>query len=427
MSDHEHDPQAIPEAPSTDAAETIAAAAPAAHDSERATETPSTPDGGRPRRRRRRLVIAGLAIALTLGGVFAVYAAKSGASGDAEEVAKEDAAKKDEVEAIPVETAAVERADLASYISATANLVPESEVQVLAEREGRVARLLVEEGERVTAGQVLAELAKGDAEIARQKAEVQLKNAELNFSRTSKLVDEGLVSPQEHDKAEMELGVARQELAEAEWRLEKAQIRAPFTGRLTKRLAQPGQDVRVADELFTVAKFEPLVARIYLAEKDVLDLTEGRPVRIVLKADESIEAPGKIRRISPVVDPATGTVKVTVEALRVPPQVRPGAFVRVDVVRERRAGALVVPKESLVRELQKTYVFVADGGTASKRAIDLGLEEGAVVQALSGVEEGERVIVAGQGALKDGSPVKEPAVQVAETVTESAAKKVAVR
>ena len=187
---------------------------------------------------------------------------------------------------------------------------------------------------------------------------------------------------------------------EAEWRLEKAQIRAPFTGQLTKRLAQPGQDVRVADELFTVAKFEPLVARIYLAEKDVLDLTEGRPVRIVLKADESIEAPGKIRRISPVVDPATGTVKVTVQALRVPPKVRPGAFVRVDVVRERRAGALVVPKESVVRELQKTYVFVADGGTASKRAIELGLEEGAVVQALSGVEEGERVIVAGQGALE---------------------------
>jgi len=414
MSDHEHTTQATPEAPSMDATETIEVAAPAA--SERATET-SSADGAPTRSRRRRWVIAGLAVAITLGGVFGVYAAKSGAA-DAQQATADEmtADAKAEEEAIPVETTAVERADLASYISATANLVPETEVQVLAEREGRVARLLVEEGERVTAGQVLAELAKGDAEIARQKAEVQLKNAELNFSRTSKLVDEGLVSPQDHDKAEMELGVARQELAEAEWRLEKAQIRAPFTGRLTKRLVQPGQDVRVADELFTVAQFEPLVARIYLAEKDVLDLTEGRPVRIVLKADESIEAPGKIRRISPVVDPATGTVKVTVEALKVPPKVRPGAFVRVDVVRERRAGALVVPKESVVRELQKTYVFIDDGGTAEKRAIELGLEEGAVVQALSGVEEGERVITAGQGALKDGSAVREPAVQVAEKV-----------
>jgi len=411
MSHHENTTQATPEAPSMDAVDSIETAAP----------TTETPSAAAPKRsRRRRWVIAALAVAITLGGVLAVYAAKSGTNdGTADEAASSgaaDEAEKDEVEAIPVETTAVERADLASYISATANLVPETEVQVLAEREGRVARLLVEEGEQVTAGQVLAELAKGDAEIARQKAEVQLKNAELNFSRTSKLVDEGLVSPQDHDKAEMDLGVARQELAQAEWRLEKAQIRAPFTGHLTKRLAQPGQDVRVADELFTVAKFEPLVARIYLAEKDVLDLTEGRPVRIVLKADESIEAPGRIRQISPVVDPATGTVKVTVEALRVPPKVRPGAFVRVDVVRERRAGALVVPKESVVRELQKTYVFVADGGSASKRVIDLGIEEGAVVQALSGVEEGERVIVAGQGALKDGSRVKEPTVQVAEQV-----------
>ena len=422
MSDHEHETHAAPDAPSEDAVDTIEAAAPVGElAGEQVTEKP-------PKRHRRRLVIAALAVAITLGGVFAVYAAKGGSNdGATDEAGAEDAAKKDEVEAIPVETAAVERADLASYISSTANLVPETQVQVLAEREGRVARLLAEEGERVTAGQVLAELAKGEAEIARQKAAVQLENAELNFDRTSKLVDEGLVSPQDHDKAAMDLGVAKQELAEAEWRLEKAQIRAPFTGRLTKRLVQPGQDVRVADELFTVAKFEPLVARIYLAEKDVLDLTEGRPVRIVLKADESIEAPGRIRRISPVVDPATGTVKVTVEALQVPRQVRPGAFVRVDVVRERRPGVLVVPKDSVVRELQKTYVFVDDGGKASKRAVDLGLEEGAVVQALSGVGEGERVITAGQGALKDGSPVKEPAVEMAAEGTETAPEAVAAR
>ncbi len=386
-------------------------------------QQPSQPDQTETRtarrgRRLRHLAIVALTAVLALGGVFAVYAAKEGAkdAGEADDGVKaeradpaDDAGESVEDPAIPVETVSVERADLAAYISATANLVPENEVQVLAEREGRLARLLVEEGERVVAGQVLAELAKGDAEIALQKARVRLENAELNYQRTSKLVDEGLVSPQEHDKAVMELGIAKQELAEAEWRLEKAQIRAPFDGHLTERTAQPGQDVRVADKLFTVAQFEPLVARIYLAEKDVLDLEEGRPVRIVLKADETIEAPGRIRQISPVVDPATGTVKVTAQARRVPPQVRPGAFVRVDVVRERRAGALVIPRESLIRELQKTYVFVAADGRAAKREVTLGLQEGSVVQALAGVEEGERVIVAGQGALEDGSPVKEPA------------------
>ncbi|MGD2113526.1 MAG: efflux RND transporter periplasmic adaptor subunit [Acidobacteriota bacterium] len=415
MTEHERTQQAAGDNPAAEAIEQHEA--PEANRTDR--RSPTTKRG----RRLRHLAILALAAVLALGGVFAVYAAKDAATTDdatAEKAETEngeapvDAEDAENDPAIPVETVPVERADLAAYISATANLVPENEVQVLAEREGRVARLLVEEGERVAAGQVLAELAKGDAEIALQKAKVRLQNAELNYERTTTLVDEGLVSPQEHDKAVMELGIARQELAEAEWRLEKTQIRAPFDGHLTERAAQVGQDVRVADKLFTVAQFEPLVARIYLAERDVLDLEEGRPVRIVLKADESIEAAGRIRRISPVVDPATGTVKVTAEALRVPPKVRPGAFVRVDVVRERRAGALVVPRDSLVRELQKIYVFVADDGRAAKREVTLGLQEGAVVQALTGVEEGEQVIVAGQGALDDGSPVKVPEpVQVA--------------
>ncbi len=370
---------------------------------------PEAVEPARPRRRLR-LVIAAVAVVVALGGVYAVYAAKAGAATAADKGA--DKAAGDETKAepapIPVETTAVHRQTVASYISATANLVPENEVKVLAESEGRLAHLEVEEGQRVTKGQVLAELAQGDTPMALEKAKVRLENAKLEYDRTAKLADDGLVSGAERDQSVMDLGVAKQELAEAQWHLEKTLIRAPFTGQVTKRSVQVGSDIRLGDELFTVANFDPLVARIYLAEKDVLALDPGRPVRIVLKADEDVAFDGKIRQIAPVVDTATGTVKVTVEAIRPPAQVRPGSFVRVDVVKERRPDALVVPKEALVRELQKTFVFVASGGVAHKREVTTGIEEGAVVEAAAGLEAGEKVIVAGQGALKDGSPVKTP-------------------
>ena len=367
-------------------------------------------EAGRPRRRRLRLVITAVAVVLALGGVYAVYAAnaaKAGATADSKD-AKAAGDEKAEPAPIPVETTAVHREAVASYISATANLVPENEVKVLAESEGRLAHLEVDEGQRVEKGQVLAELAQGDTPMALEKAKVRLENAKLEYDRTEKLADEGLVSGAERDQAVMALGVAKQELAEAQWHLEKTLIRAPFSGQVTKRSTQVGQDVRLGDELFTVANFDPLVARIYLAEKDVLALDSGRPVRIVLKADEDVAFDGKIRQIAPVVDTATGTVKVTVEAIRPPAQVRPGSFVRVDVVKQRRPDALVVPKVALVRELQKTYVFVAEKGVAHKRVVTTGIEEGAVVEAAAGLAAGERVIVAGQGALKDGSPVKTP-------------------
>jgi membrane fusion protein (multidrug efflux system) len=369
-------------------------------------EAPEAPK----RRRMRRLALVLVVLLVTIGGVVAVYAAKS-APADAKEADAE--AAEPEKAAIPVEVAQVREDGVASYISATANLVPENEVQVLAEWDGRLARLLVEEGQWVEKGQTLAELAQGDAPMALEKAKVRLQNAELSYERTAKLADEGLVAPQERDKSIMELGVAKQELAEAQWRIEKSRIGSPFSGQVTQRSAQPGQDVRIGDPLFTVSQLTPLVARIYLAEKDVLALTEDRPVRIALKADESIEFRGRIDQISPVVDPATGTVKVTVQAVRPPREVRPGAFVRVDVVKEERPDALVVPKEAVVRELQKTYVFVADADVARKREITLGLEQGSVVQALTGVAAGEQVIVAGQGALEDGTAIKLPGVQVA--------------
>ena len=328
---------------------------------------------------------------------------------------------------IPVETAAVEVGKVSSYLSATANLVPENEVKVMAEWEGRLAKLLVEEGRSVGAGQILAQLADDDAEIALEKAQVKASNAQLAYERAQRLADQGLMARDAFDTTTVDHRIAQQELEEARWKLEKTRIRAPFAGRVTERFVQPGQHVRPGDELFTVADFDPLVARVYLPERDVLALETGRAVRITLKADEEVVFDGRIRQISPVVDTATGTVKVTVEAVSPPRMVRPGAFVQVGVVRETRPAALVVPKQALVRELQKAYVFVAQDGVAEKRELELGIEEDDGIEALSGIEAGERVIVAGQGGLKDGAPIKELQTEQTEDTEETAETRMAAR
>jgi membrane fusion protein (multidrug efflux system) len=107
-----------------------------------------------------------------------------------------------------------------------------------------------------------------------------------------------------------------------------------------------------------------------------------------------------------VVDTSTGTVKVTIEAVRPPAEVRPGGFVNVKIVRDRRPDAVLVPRESVVREMHDAHVFIAHDGRARKRAVTLGLEEDGFLEAVSGVDPGEKVVIAGQGGLKDGSPIK---------------------
>jgi RND family efflux transporter MFP subunit len=324
-----------------------------------------------------------------------------------EQEAENDAeTEEDEEVAVPVEVAEVTTGAITSYISATANLVAEDQVKVLSEAEGRVERLLVEEGDLVSKGQVLAVLVQDEAKIALSKVELKASNANAALERAKGTHDQGLISAEAYDKLQMEYEVARQEVAEAEWLLAKTVIRSPFSARVTERFITQGQHLRPGDELFTVADYDPLVARIYLPESDVIELEEGRKVRIALAANAELNFTGRIRQIAPVVDTATGTVKVTVEAVKPPTGVRPGAFVSIGIVREQHPAALLLPRESVIRELRAAHVFVSEDGTAIKKAVELGLEEGDLVEVISGVAEGDNVVVAGQGALDDGQKIK---------------------
>ncbi|MDX1632207.1 MAG: efflux RND transporter periplasmic adaptor subunit [Thermoanaerobaculia bacterium] len=394
-------------------------------------------------RRIRRRVIALVAVAVVaVGGFFVVQVANGDEEKPANETGEEVSAtdsenektdegqkpedgdaeseKEEEEETrIPVEVTDVERDTVAAYIAASANLVPDRDVRVIAEAEGRIEKLLVEEGDRVKAGQPLVRLVQDDTRIALQKAKARLANAEQAFERAERMKEQEVISNEEFDLLSMEYRVAQQEVAEAEWALSKRTVRAPFDGQITERFVDLGQNVKLSQELFSLASYDPLVARIYLPEKEVLGLEPGREVSLALAADESIRFSGEIQKISPIVDTATGTVKVTVEATEKPAQVRPGGFVTVRIVRERREGVPVVPRESVIRELNQAHVFVADGSKAAKRPVEVGMEEGEKVEITEGLEPGEKVITAGQGGLKDGDEIKvlEPA-QVADFAPE---------
>jgi len=361
--------------------------------------------------RRKTLALRALVGLLTIGvlaaaglkvkggfGPAKVEASSSPGPGDAKDKPKEK-------EPATVAVAMVEVGAISSYVAATANLVAEDEVKVVAEAEGKVTRLLVEEGDTVRKGQTLVQIDTADAALAVDKADIAVRNAQINRERTEKMAAERLISAQDLDKVRYEHAAAVQVLAEARHRLRKTSVAAPFGGRITVRRVQPGQSVKVGDELFTLADFEPLIARIFLPEREVLDLRVGQPVRMALRAREETRFEGRIRQISPVVDTASGTVKVTIEAVQPPPTVRPGAFVTVDVVRETRAQALLVPRTAVVRELHEAYVFVTDGKVARKRPVEVGLEEGLRLQLTAGVKAGEQVVTSGHGALKDQAPI----------------------
>jgi RND family efflux transporter MFP subunit len=370
---------------------------------------------------RRRRWLFRLAVGVAVAGALAAAAFKArGVLGPSRvEASSSPAPQKDEKKEKDPAAVAVQAAEvgaISAYTVATANIVAEDEVKVLAETDGKVQRLLVEEGDRVERGATLVQIDPTDATLAVEKAQIALQNAGIGLTRGEGLSKANLISAQELDKLRFERDLAAHELADARHRLRKTTVAAPFGGRITVRKVQTGQQVKPGEELLTLADFDPLVARIFLPEREVLDLAVGQSVRLALRAREETRFAGRIRQISPVVDAASGTVKVTVEAVRPPASVRPGAFVTVEVLRETRTAAVLVPRPAVIRELQETYVFVAEGKIARKRIVSVGLEEGDRLEIRSGLKAGEQVITAGQGGLKDQAPI---AVAPAKTASAS--------
>jgi RND family efflux transporter MFP subunit len=209
------------------------------------------------------------------------------------------------------------------------------------------------------------------------------------------------------------------EIEQVQTEIGQTQVTAPFAGVVVQRMINLGQLVRRLDAVIKLGAFSPLYADVHLSEREGSTVRQGQSANVKLGVNESVQATGKIARISPTVDQSTGTVKVTVELSRVGNAFKPGAFVRVDIQTDKRANSTLIPKRALVEDDSEKYVFIANGETAKRVKVSLGYESGGQVEILKGITPGQRVVVAGQGALKDGSKIKiiqgrnnqEPSVQ----------------
>jgi membrane fusion protein (multidrug efflux system) len=124
--------------------------------------------------------------------------------------------------------------------------------------------------------------------------------------------------------------------------------------------------------------------------------------------------------VSPVIDPSSGTIKVTIEIPTYPPGVRPGDFAQVSIVTERRVNRTLVPKVALVNDRGEQVVYVSADSTAERRVVEIGFQDDRNAEILTGVTEGERVVVKGQRTLKNGAAIKILDNTEAAQVTDSA-------
>lgn len=311
----------------------------------------------------------------------------------------------------PVLLATVERGTIQGQIRAASTIEAELQVTVHAESIGRITSLSLEEGDEVEAGQVLARIRREAQSLGVERAETNLADAERELARIESLFKQGVASQAELDQVRLRVETATLDKRDRRRDLSNTTMIAPFAGVLTRRFVDEGAFVTNGAQVFEITDFSTLVARVYVPERELDRIAVGQPAEIVGKAAKNRQGTGEVRRIAPVVDATTGTVKVTIglptQLAGGPSGFLPGMYAEVTLTTERHENVPLVPKPALVHDEEQTFVFVADGDRAKRVLIETGLTDDDFVEILGGLEVGARIIVAGQTGLKDGGLILE--------------------
>ncbi len=352
--------------------------------------------------KRHPVVISTLAVLLVAAGIFLAFRSSQA---NASTKTDKDKAKEQtkEERKLPVEVAQSSTGSISSSIVTTATLDPDAQVTIIAETTGIVDRIQVDEGDVVREGNLMATLSNREKQVKLQQANIRVQNAKQEMDRKESSYAAKIISQAEYEKAKYEMETALEERNAAQVELDRSFIRAPFSGIITQRFIEKGQNVNLQSQLFTIVDSDPLEAKVYLPEKEILGVKENQAVALALNAQKDVTFQGKIRQINPAVDPKTGTIKVTVEVTKAPTVVRPGSFVDVKMETQRHDKAVLIPKKALMEEAGERFVFVVNKDKAARRIVSVGFLDDQNAEILSGVHSGETVVVSGQGSLRDGS------------------------
>lgn len=284
------------------------------------------------------------------------------------------------------------------------NLRARDAVDVASQISAPVKDVLFQEGKAVAAGDVLVRL-DDDKVIARiAEAEARFVLADTNRKRSEELLANQTISRQEYDQVQAEFGVSEAVFNLLKREREDTVITAPFDGVTSDRLVSPGQWLGVGQGVTRLVRMNPLEVEFRLAERQATDVRPGQKVRFEGASGEPAE--GEVFFIDPVVDPASRTVLVKASIPNPELILKPGMYGNLELILATRENALVIPESTVRYQGDQAYVVVMNAaGKAEFRNITTGQRLPGEVELISGLIEGERVVVEGFQKMGPGTSI----------------------
>ena len=281
----------------------------------------------------------------------------------------------------------------------TANVEAYAKNNIAPQSPSRIQKIYVEVGDFVRAGQIVAKM----DEVSLNQSKLSMANDSLEYSRIKKLYEQGGVSKSDFDAMELKYNVTRSQYQNL---LENTILRSPVSGVITARNYDQG-DMYGGSPIYVVEQITPVKLYVGISEMDYTRVKKNDTVTLTADALPGKTFTGRIARIYPTIDAATHTFTAEVNVANRDRLLRPGMYARV-TVNFGSNHSIVVPDDCIVKQqgsgVRSVFVLQADN-TVKEIVVTLGRHFGTEYEILSGVAEGDKVVVKGQASLKNGSKV----------------------
>lgn len=320
----------------------------------------------------------------------------------------------------PVTTLTITEVPLDRLLPVLGTLYAKDEATLGAEVEGKVEKTLVEFGDRVSAGQVLAlidtstyEAQAQQAEASMLKAKATASMASANLKRIQALTKDQVAAPSEldqsqaaYDQGQAELKAAQAGLSLSKLNMDKSQVRAPFDAAIAERIASAGDYVKIGSPLFRVVNDNVLKFIVQAPERYAGQIKKDQPIQFTVDAWTGEQFTGKIFLISPAVNTSTRAFALGALVDNRDRRLKANTFARGEITLAKAMPSILIPIDAVLQSSGNSKVFVMEGGVARARQVDVGRVVQGKQEILSGLKAGEILITSGHYRLIDGAPVK---------------------
>ncbi|MBN2409898.1 MAG: efflux RND transporter periplasmic adaptor subunit [Candidatus Aminicenantes bacterium] len=334
--------------------------------------------------------------------------------------------KADTFGAAPVKVFKVTKQRISEKLFYTGTIEARQSINITPDVGGKIDRIYVNEGERVSKGQLLAELDTRSIRLQLEQAEAALavaqanfNNAKTNWERMARLYKEKAVSEQQYEQVKLGYDSAAAQLSQAQAAVNLAKhsldvsiMKAPFSGIIASKNAEVGDVINPlmggfspgsGGGVLTLVDFSRIKIRVEVSGSDIPLIRKGQETILQVPATPGREFRGTVQVVNLAADPQTKKFGVEVAVDNPDLVLRPGTFGQIILEVETHENALVVPQKAI---LENTHVFIVRDGKALRKDVMLGLQNSTLVEVLSGVEEGDSVIAEGNFGLEDGAPIE---------------------